>query len=139
MLRLRWRRRGSRDDEDAGGERHRDERPDGDASPADPVGEFAAERAGHRAEQGADEGDLCGMEGGLRRGVATGEEVDLQNLPEREAESDERAEGADVEEGNDPRVAELQALAHRPEICALVAEIVHEQGRTEAAPEQRTR
>lgn len=64
-------------------------------------------------------------------GVAAGEEVDLQDLTEGEAEADERTEGADVEERDDPRVAELQCGAHGPQVGLLVTEVVHEQGGAE--------
>jgi hypothetical protein len=48
-------------------------------------------------------------------------------LTKREAEADERAEGADVEQGDEPRVAVPHHLDHRAAVGALVGQVVHEQ------------
>ena len=91
-------------------DRHRDEVPERDPGAAEPVGQPAADRADQRAEQRAEEGQV----GGLDRGAEVGRELHLQHLAEGEAEADERAERADVEQRHDPGVRVPGGVAHAP-------------------------
>ena len=104
-----------RDDGAEGTERHDAEGGNGQLRATHPVGEDAAERAQEGADDGAGEGDI----GRLLR------ELGLQQRREGGRVADEGAEGADVEEGDQPGVVDAQ----RPAICRQVGdrgvEVVH--------------
>lgn len=125
----------------AGGEGHEDtgdgeadEGPQGHGGAAATVGEPATPDPADRAEEGPDEGDLRGVQargGGLSRRRCgapghAGEEGLVEHLAEGEAEADERAERADVEQRDDPGVGVPQHLEHRLRVGRLVVEVVHE-------------
>jgi hypothetical protein len=64
-------------------------------------------------------------------GFSVGFEVDLQHLTESEGKTDPGTEGADVEQGNGPRVANKQDGAHGVR-RDTVLQVVHEQRRCNA-------
>src|SRR5882757_1513144 len=91
-------------DQYSGGQDHRTEDGEGDAAPADAVGEHATVYPGQRPQQWPQEGDLGRVQRGPCRALTAGDEVDLQQLTKREREPDERTEGADVEQCDHPGV-----------------------------------
>ena len=76
------------------------------------------------------------MQRRLRRALTAGDEVHLQHLAECERESDERAEGADVEQRNHPGVRLGQHGAHGAHLDPVVLEVVHVQRRTDSGDRQ---